>query len=198
MGMQASAAVASKIISSYSPKKIIITGICAGIKDAGVNLGDIIVANQLWDYESGKVIEESDGKLAFMPDMKCLPTDHGVISSLVDFSNSKNYLSNIYNDFKGVKPETQLNVKFGSIGSGPYVLASKQYLKELIEKDRKLIGIDMEGYGIYKASQFYTGTLPIFVKAVSDFGDEKKNDNFQDYASFVSARFIFDYLYNSF
>jgi nucleoside phosphorylase/CheY-like chemotaxis protein len=196
MGMQASASVGSKVISSFTPSILFMTGICAGLKSSGVNIGDIIVAKQCWDYESGKITEDASGELLFRPDMSCIPADVGIISKLSDFSNNARVLSKIYSDFSGQKPDTHLKVTFGSIGSGPYVLSSKNYLNKLIESDRKLSGIDMEGYGIFKAAQFHIGTIPIFVKAISDFGDEHKNDNYQDYASFVSAKFIMDFIYN--
>ena len=196
MGMQSSAAVASKILSLFSPKQIYITGICAGIKSPDINLGDIIIANQVWDYESGKITEDQNGELIFKPDMNCLPTDQSILSKLTDFSNLKGNLSNIYNSFQGNKPKTQLNIKFGSVGSGPYVLSSKKYLSELILKDRKLVGIDMEGFGIYKAAQFYPGINAAYIKAISDFGDTDKNDQFHEFASYVSAKFLLDFIYN--
>lgn len=197
MGMQASSAISSKIISKFSPNKIFITGICAGIKKEGINIGDIIVANQCWDYESGKITDDSKGNLLFNPDMHCIPTDQGIISSLTDFSNNRNYLSSIYNEFDGTKPDTTLKVHFGSVGSGPYVLSSKQYLTQLISNDRKLLGLDMEGYGIYKAAQFHIGTVPIFIKAISDFADGNKTDDFHKYASYVSAKFVLDFIYHN-
>ena len=40
------------------------------------------------------------------------------------------------------------------------------------------------------------GTTPIFVKGVSDFGDAEKDDDYQDYASYASARYVYEYLYN--
>jgi nucleoside phosphorylase len=198
MGMQAASAVTSKIISTFSPSLVFMTGICAGLKSAGVNLGGIIVAKQVWDYESGKIIDGDAGNFTFKPDMKCIPTDQGIVTRLIEFSNNKTAISNIYNEFKGKKPNTQLEVKFDSVGSGPYLLTSKNYLTKLLENDRKLIGIDMEGYGMYKAAQFHQGTTPVLVKAVSDFGDAEKDDDYQSYASYASARFVYEYLYNSF
>lgn len=198
MGMQAAATVSSKVISLFSPTKLFITGICAGIKSSGVNIGDLVVANQSWNYESGKISEDDDGKLIFKPDMHCLPTDNGILAKLTQFTNDKNILSNIYNDFKGHKPANHPKVKYGSVGSGPYVLASTNYLAELLQKDRKLTAIDMEGYGIYKAAQFHSGTLPIFIKGISDLGDEAKSDDYQEYASFISAKFVFMFIYHTY
>ena len=47
MGMQASSAIASKIISTFSPRELYVTGICAGIKKSGINIGDIPEAERL-------------------------------------------------------------------------------------------------------------------------------------------------------
>lgn len=194
MGMQAAAAVTSKILSLFSPKKIFVTGICAGISSAGLKIGDIIIANQLWDYEAGKIAEDEDGNLLFKPDMKCITTDHAMLAKLTDFSNKKNFLLKSHEEFKGVKPDNYSTIKFGSVGSGPYVLTSKNYLTKLIETDRKLIGIDMEGYGVYKAAQYYSNVYPAFIKAVSDLGDADKHDNYHNYASYTSAKFTMDFI----
>lgn len=195
MGMQSAAAVASKVISKFSPKLVIVAGICAGLKEASLSLGDIVVANQCWNYESGKISEgQSDEEFIFKPDLQLLTTNQSEISKIRDFSNQNSSVSKMYHEFNGNKPEKVPAIHFGSIGSGPYVLASKKYLQKLIKTDRKLIAIDMEGYGIYKACEFYTDTHAVFIKSVSDFGDAEKTDNYHDYAMNASARFVFDYI----
>lgn len=198
MGMQACSSVASKVISLFSPKYIFICGICAGIKERGVNLGDVIIGTQAWDYESGKYVENETGELVFKPEIHILPTDQGILSKLAEFSTFKETISKIYNEFDGNKPDTQLKIHAGPVGSGPYVLSSKKFLSNLIEKERKLIAIDMEGYGVYKAAQFHFGTSPVFIKSVCDFGDNSKNDNYQSYAAYTSARFVYEFLYNQY
>lgn len=197
MGMQSASAVASKIIALYSPKHLFMTGICAGLESAGVKLGNIIIAKQVWDYESGKISDIPSGGYSFKPDMKCIPTVQSIITRLSDFANNKSILSNIHNEFKGKKPDTQLVVKFDSVGSGPYLLRSKNYLAELLDNDRKLVAVDMEGYGVYKAASFHQGTIPVFIKSVSDFGDPEKKDDIHDYSSYVSARFLIEFLTNT-
>src|SRR5688572_10813682 len=47
-----------------SPDLVFMTGICAGNREKGVELGDIIIAEMAFDYESGK---QTDG--GFKPDM---------------------------------------------------------------------------------------------------------------------------------
>ena len=39
---------------------------------------------------------------------------------------------------------------------------------------------------------------PIFIKAISDFGDEQKNDSYHEYASFVSAQYAMKFIYQYF
>ncbi len=196
MGMQAASAVSSKIITKFNPSYIFVVGICGGINDAGVNIGDIIVASQCWDYEAGKINEDDKGELIFKPNMLCINTNQGALGRVTDFSNNTQYLFDIINGYSDNKPNTFLKVHFGPVGSGPYVLSSKNYLKKLQQSDRKLLGIDMEGYGVYKACEFHPTTIPIFIKAVSDFGDETKQDNFQKFCSYVSAKFAMNFVYH--
>src|SRR5262249_5042251 len=57
MGMPAAACLTMKLIGSFRPRYLIMTGITAGI---GANFGDIIVADQSWDYGSGKLFADGD------------------------------------------------------------------------------------------------------------------------------------------
>jgi nucleoside phosphorylase len=194
MGMQSASAVASKVIALFSPGHLFMTGICAGLESASVKLGNIVIAKQVWDYASGKISDLPKEGYSFKPDMKCIPTVQSIITRLSDFANNKTVLSRIHNEFKGKKPDNQLVVKCDSVGSGPYLLRSKNYMAELLENDRKLIAVDMEGYGVYKAASFHQDTVPVVVKAVSDYGDPDKKDDLHDYASYVSARFVIEFL----
>jgi nucleoside phosphorylase len=55
---------------------------------------------------------------------------------------------------------------------------------------RKLVGIEMETYGVFAAGRECTLPQPkVFaLKSVCDFGDEEKNDSWQHYAAFTSAQ----------
>ena len=54
----------------------------------------------------------------------------------------------------------------------------------------------MEGYGMYLACHFFNETKPLLIKSVCDFGDTHKGDDFQEYASFTSANFLFSFRFN--
>ena len=65
-------------------------GIAAGIGD-GKNLGDIIVATEVWNYSSGKYITDENGNFAFSPDPKHIILEPSIESILKrDYSERRN------------------------------------------------------------------------------------------------------------
>jgi nucleoside phosphorylase len=54
---------------------------------------------------------------------------------------------------------------------------------------RKLLGIEMEAYGVMCAADDLPTPQPraIVLKGVSDFADSAKSDAFREYAAYVSA-----------
>ena len=58
-----------------------------------------------------------------------------------------------------------------------------------------MLGLDMESYGFYAACEAIYEPKPEYccIKAVSDFADSEKKDQYQKYASFISAK-VFDLL----
>lgn len=196
MGMQATASVASMIITKFKVKNIFMTGICAGIKDRGLNFGDIVVAENSFDYGSGKIQESDTGIFIFKPEPHQFSTDQTLISKLNNFINKKIELSKIQNAYKGNLSKNMLQAKIGPIASGSYVVASKSFAANIAEPNRKLLAIDMEGYGLYLACHFFNQTKALFVKSVCDFGDKEKDDNYQSYAAFTSANFLHSFIFN--
>jgi nucleoside phosphorylase/CheY-like chemotaxis protein len=196
MGMQATASVASMIITKFKVKNIFMTGICAGLKDRGLNFGDIIIAENSFDYGSGKVQESDTGVFVFKPEPHQFSTDQTLISKLNNFINKKVEISKIQSAYKGNQSKNILQAKIGPIASGSYVVASKSFAANIAEPNRKLLAIDMEGYGLYLACHFFNQTKALFVKSVCDFGDKEKDDNYQDYAAFTSANFLHAFIFN--
>lgn len=66
MGREQTQAVASILISESEPKAIAMSGICAGDRSK-VSLGDVIFADRLWSYDSGKSVVK-DGVESFKAD----------------------------------------------------------------------------------------------------------------------------------
>ena len=55
--------------------------------------------------------------------------------------------------------------------------------------------MEMETYGLFYSANngFNPKPIPISIKSVCDFGDKEKADNFQKYAAFTSAKFLYEF-----
>ncbi|PSW33992.1 hypothetical protein CTM70_19140 [Photobacterium phosphoreum] len=186
MGMVSSTLTSSAIIHEFSPKVIAMTGICAGIKGK-VELGDIIFASLVWDYQNGKRLESGEHELdphqvAASPCIKAhaelLEENKGFFKNLVlNYNDEKSNIINI--------PKLHI----GPIAVGSSVLADQGIVNEIKSQNRKVLGIEMEIYGVYYTAINSPSPAPkVFaIKSVCDFADSEKNNNFQQYASYTSA-----------
>lgn len=165
------------------------TGIAAGIGD-GKNLGDIIVATEVWNYSSGKYITNAEGKLAFSPDPK-----HIILNPSLESVLKRDYSIELYNIRKGWNSDTPTDLKliFGPLACGTAVVGNSEIVNNMIKQhSRKTVGLDMESYGVFYAANYGLdkGTIPICLKSISDFADEKKGDEYQKYAAYTSVEFV--------
>ena len=93
-------------------------------------------------------------------------------------------ITNLVNIWKNLSP----TIRTEKMSSGSAVVADEKIVEEFII-DRKMEGIDMEAYGVVYACRYARSKPnPIIMKAISDFADSKKNDLYQEIASYVSAQ----------
>jgi nucleoside phosphorylase len=84
-GIVATAIHATKILSFYPhPDLSFMTGICAGRRNKGIDLGDVVVGNMAFHYEVGK---KTGGK--FEPEMANIKPDPLFVQWLNDFDSKK-------------------------------------------------------------------------------------------------------------
>ncbi|WP_158602284.1 phosphorylase family protein [Cohnella endophytica] len=191
MGMTAAAVLSSKLIYNFTPKYLIMVGIAAGNKHQGVNLGDILIASESWDYGSGKVRENGDKGRLFQAAPHQLPLDVKLKEKLN--KNFNDILYKIRENWKFKKPTDMLQMHVGPIATGSSVIQDSSVVKELIDtQHRKLLGLEMETYGVFFAAYNGIGPTPkvLSIKSVCDFADIEKGDNYHEYASYTSAAFM--------
>ncbi|EKD71057.1 MAG: Phosphorylase family [uncultured bacterium] len=199
MGMPAAATLTSKLIYHFRPKYIAITGIAAGVVGVG-NYGDILIPDISWDYGSGKIAKDDGGTVCLWPDPKSIQLDTQIREWVIDARMSGKYVDIIRSSWQGNKPDSVIKTILGPFASGSAVIQHDSISRDILRHNRKLIGIDMETYGVfYAASNSILPAPKVFAfKSICDFADEKKNDNYQTYAAFTSAqylyRFALDYL----
>lgn len=172
------------------------SGIAAGISKK-MNFGDILVAESCYDYGAGKIKPykpENTFKSAFQTSSYPLPIDPQVLSILQRCAREKLCVKNIRSLWNDDAPEL-LDIHMGMFASGAAVVQSSHFMKQIREYDRKIVGIDMEAFGVFHAAHLSWLPRPkvIVAKSVSDYGCPGKNDKWQRYAAFTSCRFLFHF-----
>lgn len=188
MGSIQAGIITTRLIHSFRPKLVVMTGICAGDSKETL-LGDILVASPSWSWESGKWQQEGDhSNFAIEPHQILIPSK---LSSLVELmSTDKRFFFELHDSYKAKKPPQPPRLLSGPVACGSSVIASDQVYKEIKKQNRKIMGLEMESYGLYSACELACEPKPMFlsIKGVSDFADEHKQDDLRSYASYVSAR----------
>lgn len=195
MGLTAAAIVTTQLVLKYRPRLVVMIGIAAGTKPGAMHFGDILVADPSIDYNSGK-IAEVDGVREFFPDSYPLGL-HPRLRSVVRKYVGRNHpiLNSIKLRHKSIAPQDQLRVHLGPFGTGDQVVDDGKRIEEIRSLWRKLIGIDMETYAVYRACDEAPEPQPRVVsfKSICDFA-ASKSDSWQRYAACVAADFAFEFL----
>jgi len=189
MGMVSTAIKSLLIINSLRPKILVMTGICAGVKEK-VGLGDVLFADPAWDFQSGKrVIDLGTRKFSFAPHQ--LPADHRIRSHFEQLRSDKDFFKELPKLFSP-KCEFKTTLRIGPVASGSAVLADGHTIEEIKTQQRELLGVEMEIYGLYAAAFNTSGFQPrtFALKGVCDYADPDKKDEAQAYAAFASAKVL--------
>lgn len=189
MGMPASAALSMKMITMFKPRFIIMAGIAAGIRGK-VQLGDVIAADPSWDYGNGKR-SLKDKVPIFSAAPHQIGLDAFVRKKLQQVSDNHIALNDIKRSWP-TKCSAELTVHVGPLASGAAVLEDPLLTERIQDQHRKVLGVEMEAYGVFAAAQDAPAPQPkvVVLKSVCDFADEDKNDDYQDYASYTSASLV--------
>lgn len=188
MGMVSTAVTVVKAINNLRPRVIAMTGICAGHKSK-VNLGDVLVADPAWDFQSGKMVSvKGKTKMEFSPHQ--IPLSAFLRSRFEQIANDRQFVSDITNEFGSDAP-SGFKLRIGPVASGGAVLADGKIIDDIRQlQNRDLLGIEMEIYGAYAAAQQASYPQPrvLALKGVCDYADKDKHDGAQRFAAFASAR----------
>lgn len=201
MGMCAASTITMKLIENFRPRYIIMTGIAAAVKDDdNINLGDILIAEEVWDGASGKIKTTEKEEALFLPDYRHKVLNEDIKNKLQNIKLERKYLDEIYHSFPvpASKPKTVLNMHIGPMASVPAVIQNRDEIDKIKGHSRKLIGIEMESYGVFYSAANCSNPKPIVIsmKSASDFADEHKSDNYQEYSAYTSAQFAYKLIIN--
>jgi nucleoside phosphorylase/DNA-binding NarL/FixJ family response regulator len=198
MGMNASCVLSLKLIYNFRPKYLFMPGIAASIKKSDSHgYGDVIVIDESWDGGAGKITEDEEGNRIFHQTANHLRIDADMAQKFAGLKSNVDLLRSLKDKWKpNAVPNTELSIHIGSVASVAGVIENQAVLEELSRKDRKLLGLEMEAFGVYYSSYNCSNPKPtaVVLKSVTDFANNLKNDIYQPYAAFTSAQVMYHFL----
>jgi nucleoside phosphorylase len=190
-GLSSAAIATTKGVQAFRPRYVIMVGICAGVRGR-VDIGDVVVADPSWDWGSGKTKVGVDGEQFFHPAQYQMRLDESLRGLVSELKSESKLLKGATEGVVRNRPDNVPQVHIGAFASGAAVLQSKVAVEAILQHHKDLKAVDMEVYSVMYACHIASNPRPkcIAAKAVSDFGDDKKSDDYQEYAAGVSARFL--------
>jgi nucleoside phosphorylase len=197
MGMTSSAVLATKMILRFRPRLVAMVGVAGGVHQAGRDLGDILVPDVTFDYESGKITRlntETGTTVKFEPSPSPLDVDSNLIQRIRSYA-TRGVLDDISRRYGGTSSTKQLKLHVGPIGSGGVVVNDAEKVEGVKSFSRKLIGVEMELYAVHRACKLAIRPSPLFfgIKSIMDFA-QNKNDAQKHYAAYTAAEFFFRFV----
>ena len=175
-----------KAIQQYNPVIVILTGIAGGVKD--VKIGDIVVANKMYGYESGKETEEG---FVSRPEVFNCSMDLVGHAEKIGQSAQWKYRSQF---------SQSSNVLLGPIISGDKVISSTNSVvyQRLKKHFNDTLALEMEASGFGKVMLYHPYIKFINVRGVSDLLDDKSKtdgEGGQEIAVANAVAFVFELLF---
>jgi nucleoside phosphorylase len=157
-----------RAISHFNPDILFFVGIAGGIKD--VKIGDVVVAEDVIYYESGKVTEPD----VFQSRPKIGKSAFALVERAKNVARKGDWLQRLANS-----PDLVPNVKVAPIVAGEKVLASREsdLFRLIRERYNDVIAVEMEAYGFLSATFAYPEIKSIIIRGISDLVAGKNDDS---------------------
>jgi nucleoside phosphorylase len=183
------AAILTKdVLHHWQPAAVLMVGIAATAKpQPHQQLGALVVGGEVYYYETGKITAE--GKL---PQPKEVPVDPTLLDRVQGLPDAFDFTI-LAERPDGTNTRPQFEV--GVIASGDKVIADAAKRDEIAATNRKIMAIEMEGYGVIEAvRQNFEYIRCLVIRALCDYADSNKHDQWHSYAAAVAAGFTKHFL----
>ena len=187
MGNVSAALTTQELIHNFDPNYIIMIGIAGGIKRDKLELGDVVVADLVIDYEYSKILPES-----YEPRIDAHQTDYSIVESAQHFDSE----GSIDLPCPSGEPDKKSKLFIGPIASGNKVVTDEKFIKDIKSHNSKIIAIEMESEGVCTAAWHLS--IPkrvVIIRGVSDMADVDKDAvDWHPFSASAAARFFVDFL----
>lgn len=178
MGNPKSSIKTSIAVNYLNPTFVIMFGLAGGIPGE-VKLTDVIISDEIFYVGQGKQRPNSREIR-----LESLQVDALLLHRLQDYRLQ-------------LGDKSEYSIHFGELAVGEDVIASDEGREAILDKSSKIIGIEMESYGVGLAVAYNDiGKLTRFIaiRGVSDFADPDKNDGYRSAALDNAADFLQGFL----
>lgn len=145
-------------IDEWKPSAVILVGIAFGKNSERQHIGDVLVSEEIADYESGKARDGRFHSTGPIPEVG---------------RELKNVFKNYEKSWKHEIDGRIAACEFGIILSGDKVVDDEKFKEELFTRYPAAIGGEMEGRGVYAACRIKGVKEWIVVKGICDWGQNK-------------------------
>jgi nucleoside phosphorylase len=171
------------LIRDWSPRFVLINGIAGGLSRQDQDFGDVVVSDSVVYYEPGKI-----GVKGKEYRSKQFQSDRSLLNGLLNLRDSR------WKHRLPPRPDgndaTQAlpHIHFGPIASGEKVIANATEASRLLDTHRNMIAVEMESAGVASAAFSAIKRIGFLtVRAICDFADSSKNDDWHKYAAYSAA-----------
>lgn len=192
-------AITSQLLSELKPKKVLMMGIAAGMREK-MTLGEVIISERVVYYEGAAAL--AGAKLAPRPEIQRpgLSTQQDLNTYFATSCLSER-LQERANAVGFVMPDSSnagevtasLMVSPATIASGELLIRDDEFFAGLKEIHGKVCVAEMEAYGVLDAC-LKQDVPALVIRGISDFGDSSKDNAFHKVASEAAAIVVVDYV----
>lgn len=192
-GPARSAAVTQALLSVYRPRLVLMSGFCGAMKGK-LEIGDVVLFETVFDWDHGKWKSEAGGEPAFFARPEPLGIRDTPIhllardlvqKGLPDADATLKHARVLASDFSRTPA-----IVLAPAASGAAVVGHESITSKIRGLNEAIAAVDMEAYGLHLAVKTAVVRKPavLCVKAVADYCDGGKNDDYHELASYLSAR----------
>lgn len=192
MGNLDAAHATADLIRDWNPRFVLVNGIAGGLQRSSQDFGDVVVSDSVIYYEPGKVRETG---VEYRN--KQFQADRSLLDGLLNLRDT-DWKLRLPPRPDGKSASVLLpKLQFGPIASGEKVIASSIEADRLRNAHKKLVAVEMESAGVASAAFSAIKRIGFLtIRAICDFADSEKDDNWHDYAAHSAASCLRAFLEN--
>jgi nucleoside phosphorylase/tetratricopeptide (TPR) repeat protein len=187
-GNARAAAEVERAVAVFNPRIVLFVGVAGGRKD--VALGDVVVADEIYDYESGK--DTADG---FLARTKTKAPAHRLLERARPLARDDTWQHRIL----PTTPDRAPKAVIKPVAAGSRVIADQNTAtaRYLAQHCGDAVAVEMEGYGFLHGAYVNDSVQALVVRGISDLlsgKTEATDEHWQPVASAHAAAFAFELL----